>query len=96
MGSGVSIGLGLGDDFTGEAGTFLTVTLIPFPHTNFFPDLMQEYLTPATVEVDPSLVHAVPVFTAASAVLDAIIFARPIAITAVTVSLFISLDYGKY
>jgi hypothetical protein len=94
--SDVTAGLGLGDAFTGKTEAFLSETLVPFPQTNFFPDLMQEYFTPATVEVDPTWVHAVPVFTAASAVLVAIEFARPIAITTAMVSFFISLDYAKY
>ncbi len=96
VGSKLAAGLGLGDGFTGKTGAFLTETLVPFPQTNFFPDLMQEYFTPETVDVDPSLVHAVPVFTAASAGLVAIEFARPIAITTAMVSFFISLGYGKY
>ena len=58
------------DDGVGEGDTKvvgLAVTFIPLFQTNLFPDLMQVYLIPFTVEVDFSFGQVSPGLTAALA-----------------------------
>ena len=59
-GTGVAAGVGL------EVG--LAATLTPLFQTSLFPDLMQVYLIPFTVEVDFSFGQASPALTAALAI----------------------------
>ena len=57
-GAGVGVGVAVG----------LAATLTPLFQTNFFPDFMQVYLIPFTVEVDFSFGQVSPGLTAALAI----------------------------
>jgi hypothetical protein len=61
-GSGVTTGAGV------AAGVGLAATFTPLFQTNFFPDFMQVYLIPFTVEVEFSFGQASPGLTAALAI----------------------------
>ena len=62
-------GLGLGEELAAAmgAGTAFSTIFTPLFQTNLLPDFMHVYLYPLTIEVELTLVHVPPAFTAADA-----------------------------